>query len=125
MSKVAGIFTSWTTASLIREWFPNQKGNVVSKTVPVAKNLFDMSLDEILSDVEWEPTIVELLTPAVSLVVDAPGKDSEREDPVETVPDVEPEKEKTPVASRSRCTRYTAPGRAKRKPNKAEENHWQ
>ena len=48
-----------------------------------------MALDEILSDVEWKPTIVELLTPAVSLVVGDLGKDLEREDPVEPVPDVE------------------------------------
>ena len=87
-SKVGNIFTSGTTASLFREAFPNQKGVVVSKTEPVAENLFDMSLDKILSDVEWEPTIVELLTPVVSLVVGDPGKDLEREDPVEPVPEV-------------------------------------
>ena len=67
-------------------------GNIfisVLKTAPVAESLFDMLLDEILSDVEWKPTIVELLTPAVSLVVGDLGKDLEREDPVEPVPDVE------------------------------------
>ena len=117
-SKVGTIFTSGTTASLIREAFPNQKGVVVLKTAPVAENLFDMSLDEIFSDVEWEPTIVDLLNPAVSLVVGDPGKDSEREDLVEPVPGVESGKEKTPIASGSRCTRSTAPGRAKRKPTK-------
>ena len=119
-SKVGSIFMSGTTASLIREAFPNQKGVVVLKTAPVAKNLFDMSLDEILSDVEWEPTIVELLTSAVSLVVGDPEKELEREDPVEPepVPDMELEKEKTLIASGSRCKRSTTPGRSKRKPNK-------
>ena len=101
-SNVAGIFTYGTTAALIRESFPSQKGVVVSETAPVTKNLFDMSLDEILSDVEWEPTVVEILTPAVSLVVGDPVEDQERLDPVEPVPDMEPEREKTPVASGSR-----------------------
>ena len=76
-SKVAGIFTSGTTAALIRESFPSQKGVVVLETAPVAENLFDMSLDEILSDVEWEPTVVEILTPAVSIVVGDPVEDQE------------------------------------------------
>ena len=78
--------------------------------MPVAENLFDMSLDKILSDVEWEPTVVEILTPAVSLVVGDPVEDPERLDPVEPVLDVEPEREKTPVASGSRCLRSSAPG---------------
>ena len=51
-SKVGNIFTSGITASLIREAFPDQKGVEVSKTAPVAKDLFDMSLDKIISDVE-------------------------------------------------------------------------
>ena len=62
-SKVAGIFKSGTTATLIQESFPEQKGIAVSETAPVAENLFDMSLEEILSDVEWEPTVEEILTP--------------------------------------------------------------
>ena len=62
-SKVSNIFTSGNNASLIREAFPNQKGVVVLKTAPVAKNLFDMLQDKIISDIEWEPTIVELLNP--------------------------------------------------------------
>ena len=37
----------------------HEKGVVVSKDVRVPKNLFDMSLDEIISDVEWEPTMME------------------------------------------------------------------
>ena len=47
-------------------------------------------------------------------------KEPEKEDPVEPepVPDMEPEKEKNPVASGSRCKRSTAPGRPRRKPNK-------
>ena len=68
-SKVAGFFTSGTTAALIRESFPKQKGVVLSETAPVPENLFDMSLDEILSDVEGKPTVEEILTPDVSLVV--------------------------------------------------------
>ena len=97
---------------------PSQKGVVVSETAPVSENLFNMSLDEILSDVEWEPTVVEILTLAVSLVVGDPVEDQERLDPVEPVPDVEPEREMTPVASGSRCLRSSAPGRVKRKPTK-------
>ena len=58
-SKVAEIFPSGTTAALIRESFPNQKGVVVLETAPVAKNLVDMSLEEILSDLEWKPTVGE------------------------------------------------------------------
>ena len=78
---------------------PSQKGVVVSETAPVSENLFNMSLDEILSDVEWEPTVVEILTLAVSLVVGDPVEDQERLDPIEPVPDMELEREKTPVAS--------------------------
>ena len=100
-SKVAGTFTSGITAALIRESFPEQKGVVVSETAPVPENLFNMSLDKILSNVEWEPT--------VDLV-----EDSVRLEPVEPVPDVEPEKEK----ERSKCLRSTAPRRVKRKPTK-------
>ena len=44
-SKVAGTFTSGTTAALIRESFPKQKGVVVSETAPAPENFFDMSLD--------------------------------------------------------------------------------
>ena len=109
-SKVPGIFTSGTTAALIREYFPSQKGVVVSETAPVAENLFNMSLDE--------PTEVAILTPAVSLVVGDPVEDQERLDPVEPVPDVEPKREKTPVASGSRCLRSSAPGQVQRKPTK-------
>ena len=102
-SKVAGIFTSGTAAALFRESFPKQQGVDVSETAPVAENLFDMSLEEILSDVEWEPTVEEILTPEVSLVVGDVVEDPKRLEPVEPVLDVEPEKEKTPAASRFRC----------------------
>ena len=115
-SKVAGTFTSGTTAALIRESFPKQKGVIVSETatVPDMSLYVDMSLDEILSDVEWEPTVEEILTPEVSLVVGDLVEDPGRLEPVEPVLNVEPEKEK----ERSRCLSSTAPGRVKRKPTK-------
>ena len=75
-----------------------------------------MSLDEIVSNVEWEPTVEEILTLEVSLVVGDPVEDPERLEPVEPVPDVEPKK--TPAVSKSRCLRSSAPGRVKRKPTK-------
>ena len=105
-SKVAEIFPSGTTAALIRESFPNQKGVVVSETAPVAENLVDMSLEKILSDVEWETTVGEIV------------EDPEKLEPVEHVLDVEPEKEKSPATSRSRCLISSAPGQMKRKPTK-------
>ena len=71
---------------------------VVSETSPVAENLVDMSLEEILSDVEWELTVGETV------------EDPEKLEPVEPVLDVEPEKERTPAAFRSRCLRSSAPG---------------
>ena len=77
-----------------------------------------MSLDEILSDVEWEPTVGEILKLEVSLVVGDLVEDPERLNPVEPVPDVEPEREKTLVALGSRCLRSSAPGQVKRKPTK-------
>ena len=82
------------------------------------ENLFDMSLDEILSDVEWEPTVGEILKLEVSLVVGDLVEDPERLNPVEPVPDVEPEREKTLVASGYRCLRSSVPGPVKRKPTK-------
>ena len=101
-----------------QESFPKQQGVDVSETAPVAENLFDMSLEKILSDVEREPTVEEILTPEVSLVVGDSVEDPERLEPVEPVLDVVPEKEKTPTASRSRCLRSSAPGQVKRKPTK-------
>ena len=76
------------------------EGVVVSKTAPVVENLFDMSLDEILSDVEWELTVQEILTPEVSLVVGDLVEDPERLEPVEPVLAIEPEREMTPVVTR-------------------------
>ena len=86
-SKVAGTFTFGTTAALIRESFPKQKGVVVSETAPVPENLFNMSLNEILSDVEWEPTVEEILTPEVSLVVGDLVEDPGRLEPCRTCPE--------------------------------------
>ena len=55
----------------------------------------------------------------VSQVMGDPEKELEKEDPAEPEPvQMELEKEKAPVASRSRCTRSTAPRRPRRKPNK-------
>ena len=51
-----------------------------------------MSLDEILSDVEWEPTVGEILKLEVSLVVGDLVEDPERLYPVEPVQDLEPER---------------------------------
>ena len=112
-SKVAGIFTSGATAALIRESFPNQKGAVVSETAPMPDDLLDMSLVVVVFNVEWEPTVKEILPEKTSLVV---GETVE--DLVEPVLHVEPEKEKPPAAFRSRCLRSSAPRRVKRKPTK-------
>ena len=98
---------------------------VVSETALVPENLFDMSLEEIVSDVEWEPTVEEILTPKISLVVGETVEDPEKLEPVEPVLDVEPEKEKTPAASRSRCLRSSALGQVERKPTKKRRIHTQ
>ena len=42
-----------------------------------------MSLEEILSDVEWEPTVEEILTPKISLVVGETVEDPEKLEPVD------------------------------------------
>ena len=48
-----------------------------------------------------------------------PVEDSSQEEIVDITQELEPEKEKPPTASRSRCLRSTAPGRArKKKPTK-------
>ena len=60
--------------------------------------------------VEWKPTVKEILPDNASPVVD-----KSRKDIVESVLDVEPEKEKPPAASRSRCLRSSDPGQEKRK----------
>ena len=58
-SKVAGVFTSGATAALIRESFPDQKGVVVSETAPIPDNLLDLSLEDVVFDVNWEITAKE------------------------------------------------------------------
>ena len=73
----------------------------------------DELLEEVVLDVQWEPTVKEILPDKTSLVV---GETVE--DLVEHVLDVELEKEKPPAASRSRCLRSSAPGQVKRKPTK-------
>ena len=73
-------------------------------------DLLDISLEEVVFNVEWEPTVKEILPEKTSLVV---GETVE--DLVEPVLDVEPEKEKPPAASRSRCLRSSDPGQVKRK----------
>ena len=55
---------------------------VVSETAPVPENLFDLSLKEIVSDVEWEPTVEEILTLKISLVVGDTVEDPEKLEPV-------------------------------------------
>ena len=72
-------------------------------------------IPEIISDIEWEPTMMEILTPEILLVVTEPEKEDLVEPKPEPVPDVELEKEKDPVASGSRCKRSTAPGHTRRK----------
>ena len=95
-------FTSGATAALIRESFPNQKGVVVSETAPIPDDQLDISLEEVVFNVDWEIT----------------AKDPEKLELVEPVLDVEPEKEKPPAVSRSNCLRSSAPRRVKRKPTK-------
>ena len=63
--------------------------------------------------VERKTSVKEILPDNASPVVD-----KSRKDIVESVLDVEPEKEKPPAASRSRCLRSSAPGQVKRKPTK-------
>ena len=60
-SKVAGIFTSGATAALIRESFSNQKGVVVSETALMPEDLTDISLEEVVFAIQWEPTVKEIL----------------------------------------------------------------
>ena len=112
-SKVAGIFIFGATAALIRESFPNQKGVVVSETARMPEDLLDISLEEVVFAVDWEPAVKEILSDNPS-----PAVDKSAENIVEPVLDLEPEKEKPPTASRSRCLRSSAPGRVKRKPTK-------
>ena len=93
-SKVAGIFTSDTTAALIRDSFPNQKGVVVSETAPMPEDLLNISLEEVIFTAEWLPA--EILPDNPPPVVD-----SSAENIVEPVLEMEPEQEKPSTASRS------------------------
>ena len=72
--------------------------------------ILDISLEDVVFNVEWEPIVKEILPEKTSLVV---GETVE--DLVEPVLDMEPEKEKPPAASRSRCLRSSDPGQVKRK----------
>ena len=116
-SKVAGIFTSGATASLIRDSFPNQKGVIVSETALMPEDLMNISLEEV-TFTAWAPA-------AILPDNQPPFVDSSKHEIVDITPELElekelePEKEKPPAASRSRCLRSTAPGRArKKKPTK-------
>ena len=76
------------------------------------EDLLDISLEEVIFTAEWIPA--EILTDNLP-----PVMDSSLENMVEPVPELELEKEKPSAASRSRCLRSSAPGRArKRKPTK-------
>ena len=99
-SKVAGIFTSGATAALIRDSFPNQKGVVVSETAPIPEDRMNISLEEVTI---WAPAAI---LPDNQL----PFVDSSQDEVVDITPELEPEKEKPPAASRSGCLRSTAPG---------------
>ena len=79
---------------------------VVSETAPIPDDLLNISLEEVVFDVQWEPTVKEILPDKTPLVVEETV-----EDLVKPVLDVEPEKEKPPAASRSRCLRSSAPER--------------
>ena len=116
-SKVAGIFTSGATATLIRESFPNQKGVVVSETAPMPEDLMNISLEEVTFTADWAPA-------AILPYNQPPFIDSSQDEIVEITPELKPEKEKPeletekekpPTASRSRCLHSTAPGRARKK----------
>ena len=75
-------------------------------------DLLDISLEEVIFTAEWIPAEILPDNPP-------PVMDSSAENMVEPVPKLEPEKEKPSAASRSRCLRSSAPGRArKRKPSK-------
>ena len=63
---------------------------VVSETALVPDDLFDISLEEVVFNVEWEPTAKEILTQKTSLVVGEIVEDPEKLEPVESVLDVEP-----------------------------------
>ena len=68
------------------------------------EDLMNISLEEVVFTADWAPEVI--------LPDDRPPfVDSSQDEIVE----MEPEKEKPPAASRSRCLRSTAPGRARKK----------
>ena len=72
----------------------------------------NISLKEVIFTADWVPAEILPDNPR-------PIEDSSAEEIVEITPELEPEKEKPPAASRSRFLRFTAPGRArKKKPTK-------
>ena len=89
---------------------------------------------ELENDCEWEPTLVDVLYPDVSIIElkTEPEKEKEPEKELEKEPEkedssvpvpaleIEPEKEKSPVASEYKC-----PGRPRRKPKKSLKPHTQ
>ena len=79
----------------------------------------NISLEEVIFTADWVPAAI---LPDNS----HPVEDSSQDEIVEITPELEPEKEKPPTASRSRCLRSTAPGRArKKKPTKKRRIHTQ
>ena len=91
-----------------------EKGEVVSKSVPMPEVLMDIFLEDVIFSAEWAPEVI--------LPDNLPVVDSSQEGIVENTPELDPEKEKQlklekekSVAARSRCLRSTAPGRSKRR----------
>ena len=117
-SKVKGVFTSGACAALIKDHFPDNTGVVVSDAAPLPEDLLNLSLEEVIFEVEWVPAVI-LLDPS-------PVGNSSQEDICELTPDrnpekllnpekvLEPEKEKL-SGQRSRCLRPSAPGRSRKK----------
>ena len=84
----------------------------MSETARMPEDLMNISLEEVIFTADWVP---EVILPDNQ----PPVVDSSQEEVVDITPELEPEKEKPPTASRSRCLRSTAPGRArKKKPTK-------
>ena len=76
------------------------------------EDLMDISLEEVIFTAEWVPEVI--------LPDNLPVTDSSQEEIVDITPELNPEKElepekEKPVASRSRCLRSSAPGRARKK----------
>ena len=80
----------------------------MSETAPMPEDLMNISLEEVIFTAYWAPA-------AILPDNQPPFVDSSQDEIVDITPELEPEKEKPPAASRSRCLRSTAPGRAKKK----------